>query len=282
MKNDEGNFVRISLLLVTCKETENQSLKKLEPLPLEIWRYVNGSPLLDFADDALSCVMATATREISWEKFGHHLKYLSTTDSASDSIGRKVRDQNLCSTIPSDNDTPIATSASTIINSSTRTSSTAVNHSSVSTFRAGNALFSGDSLVSSALGMSEDLALGITSHDSDENDYMDIRSGEIDQEYERELKSAQDESSDYADLTHSKRNIKQPGLFKTLTASLIPLREEFLPLERTRLHPTKLVLLIDYNSGDVPYGKTICSLFSIFLDRSIILLLLLLLLLFVL
>lgn len=41
---------------------------------MQLWRYVNGIPLLDFGDDALSCALSAAIKSVKWTKFGHSLR----------------------------------------------------------------------------------------------------------------------------------------------------------------------------------------------------------------
>ena len=43
-------------------------------LPLQLWRYANGIPLLDYKDDVPTCALSAAIRTINWKKFGHALR----------------------------------------------------------------------------------------------------------------------------------------------------------------------------------------------------------------
>ena len=43
-------------------------------LPLQLWRYANGIPLLDYKDNVLTCALSEAIRTAKWKKFGHVLR----------------------------------------------------------------------------------------------------------------------------------------------------------------------------------------------------------------
>jgi hypothetical protein len=58
-----------------------------------LWRYANHFPLRDLHDDTLSCVIASATKDVKWKEFGYQLKfYKNEIDLAniSNNQGRKL------------------------------------------------------------------------------------------------------------------------------------------------------------------------------------------------
>ena len=48
-------------------------------LPLQLWRYANGIPLLDYKDDVLTCALFETIRTAKWKKFGHVLRVKTCT-----------------------------------------------------------------------------------------------------------------------------------------------------------------------------------------------------------
>lgn len=53
--------------------------------PLQLWRYVNGGPMLDY-DDAYACSFSNAIRSLNWAAFGHALKRSDTEGGMPESI----------------------------------------------------------------------------------------------------------------------------------------------------------------------------------------------------
>jgi hypothetical protein len=54
-------------------------------IPLQLWRYVNGGPMLDF-DDAYTCSLSNAIRSFNWGACGHALKRTDTDIRMSEDI----------------------------------------------------------------------------------------------------------------------------------------------------------------------------------------------------
>lgn len=56
-------------LIITAPDSETKQL--VSNLDLSVFRFVNGTPLLDRGDDALSCAITVAVRSFNWRRFGH-------------------------------------------------------------------------------------------------------------------------------------------------------------------------------------------------------------------
>lgn len=55
---------------------------------IKIWRYANHVPLLDYAEDALSCCTSSAVRAVRWGDFGYKLRLsLDNNNTASPAEG---------------------------------------------------------------------------------------------------------------------------------------------------------------------------------------------------
>jgi hypothetical protein len=54
-------------------------------IPLQLWRYVNGGPMLDY-DDAYTCSLSNAIRSFNWGTCGHALKRTDTDIRMSEDI----------------------------------------------------------------------------------------------------------------------------------------------------------------------------------------------------
>lgn len=52
-------------------------------IPLQLWRYVNGGPLLDYSD-IQSCCLFSTVRSFNWKEFGHTLRCISGEYKASE------------------------------------------------------------------------------------------------------------------------------------------------------------------------------------------------------
>lgn len=50
---------------------------------LDLLRYVNRTPLLDYLDEGISCTVSRALRRVAWAKFGCQLRQCITSDSTS-------------------------------------------------------------------------------------------------------------------------------------------------------------------------------------------------------
>lgn len=74
MKDDEMQIMIISSLIICFGERGTDLEENSSGCPLMMWRYGNFCPLIDEAEDAMSCVFTTALREIPWSQFGHKLQ----------------------------------------------------------------------------------------------------------------------------------------------------------------------------------------------------------------
>jgi hypothetical protein len=54
-------------------------------IPLQLWRYINGGPMLDY-DDAYTCSLSNAIRSLNWGACGHALKRTNTEMIVSEDI----------------------------------------------------------------------------------------------------------------------------------------------------------------------------------------------------
>lgn len=52
---------------------ESLGPKKLGEIRLQLWRYVNGVPLL-YSEEASSCFLLTAVKSFNWQAYGHNIK----------------------------------------------------------------------------------------------------------------------------------------------------------------------------------------------------------------
>jgi len=69
-KDDNDNEVKISCVLMTVENGSNERNKSFD---LQVFRYVNGTPLIDFSSNTFSCTLFQAVVDFRWDKFGQKL-----------------------------------------------------------------------------------------------------------------------------------------------------------------------------------------------------------------
>ena len=71
--DDQGNELKVAALLVTSA-IPFEGITKPEQFQIQIWRYVNGTPLVDFVNDAVSCCLFRSAIGLRWSEYGHQFK----------------------------------------------------------------------------------------------------------------------------------------------------------------------------------------------------------------
>jgi hypothetical protein len=64
-------------------EVPSPQIPSSHGIPLQVWRYVNGGPLLDYSD-IQSCSLFSTVRSFNWKEFGHTLRCINTEYKASE------------------------------------------------------------------------------------------------------------------------------------------------------------------------------------------------------
>jgi DNA topoisomerase VI subunit B len=77
VEDESGNSIKASAILITDKTKNNRADGSFKPVSfeLQIWRFVNGTPLLDFVNDTVSCELFKSVTSINWTEYGHKLNF---------------------------------------------------------------------------------------------------------------------------------------------------------------------------------------------------------------